>query len=760
MYRYIFLFVLNFCIILNAYGQTEAVELLEEQDELTAHEAIGVNNGNDNSGVLNQFMKDEALSSDENDLIQAVFVHDSSKAKALLEKGINHNISYKIKQKDNSTFETTLIHLTIAGNEREVFDALLSYKDISVNKTGYIAVKKDNSISYVEMTPVAYAVYVNNGYMVEKLLEKGADPNKYGVGSYPAVFYASDEKILSMLNRHKADFNILADNNTRPLFEAVKSNKSQLVKKLLDNGADINKKDGEGNTLLYTAISLGYYDMARYLIDKNAKVDEPSSKSKITPLMAALERHDHDIGFLRYLIFKGANVNTRDSRNRTPLFYIYDYQSENDIDNIKESLSVLMDNKADINAQDVDGNTILHLKPQNYYEIYSAYTPNINKINKDGNTPLHTAAFMDNVTSILTGSPDKNIKNKKGETALTLASKKGYKTTVSYLSLPEGEILLLLGGLYGDVKLIDKALKYKVDVNKNIMGHLPVYYAAKGGNAEVFRTLIKAGARLDAVSNLVYDTIGSFQKDSDQNNRVELLKIFIDNEVSLHWDKYKDFLHKLITEQSDKNLGQGYIRTVLAYAVSKGADPNILDDNGKAPIHTASAGMYDSYDLVLELISSGADVDMLDNNNMPAIYYCASAPYNKDKVFLALLNNIKLDINAVYGNEGNTLLMEAAKNGNKSIVLMLIARGADDMLVNKHGKTALMLAKDAFKTKYSSASVDEKNSSDYKNYQFLAERFLFDKNTIAECRSGINEECKKYYKPVEVINSSSEQNIE
>ena len=25
------------------------------------------------------------------------------------------------------------------------------------------------------------------------------------------------------------------------------------------------------------------------------------------------------------------------------------------------------------------------------------------------------------------------------------------------------------------------------------------------------------------------------------------------------------------------------------------------------------------------------------------------------------------------------------------------------------------------------------------------------KNTVAECRSGINEECKKYYKPVEVI---------
>ena len=36
----------------------------------------------------------------------------------------------------------------------------------------------------------------------------------------------------------------------------------------------------------------------------------------------------------------------------------------------------------------------------------------------------------------------------------------------------------------------------------------------------------------------------------------------------------------------------------------------------------------------------------------------------------------------------------------------------------------------------------------------IADKFLSDKNVIAECRSGINEECKKYYKPVEIIKTS------
>ena len=94
--------------------------------------------------------------------------------------------------------------------------------------------------------------------------------------------------------------------------------------------------------------------------------------------------------------------------------------------------------------------------------------------------------------------------------------------------------------------------------------------------------------------------------------------------------------------------------------------------------------------------------------------------------------------------------MEAASNGNKMITMMLIARGADDSLVNLDNKTALMLAKEKLES-FDTSSVDVQNSKDYQDYKYIADKFLSDKNTVAECRSGINEECKKYYKPVEVI---------
>ncbi len=754
--KYILFLILSVFFIDYSYGQTVTEEFYDdEQEGYITHDAVPGVAGAEVSSSLNQFQKDSLLSDDENSLVQAVFSNDAKTAESLLKKGVSPNVLYSFKQDNETTYKTTLLHIIIANNEREILKTVLSYDNISINQLGFSSISKQNKSEYVEITPVAYAVYLNRVNMVEALLKKDADANKYGKDSFPAIFYAKDKKILNMLRSHDADFNILVDNNTRPLFEAVKSNNSQLVSMLLDYGADVNKKDGNSNTLLYTAITLGYYELARYLIDNGGKIDEPSGSDKVTPLMATLGRHDHDTGFLRYLIFKGANVNAKDKFNRTPIFYIDNYTTELGKSNTIESVEILMENKADINAKDNKGNTILHIKPHDYYKIYAKYNPNINIQNNDGNTPLHIAAMQDNVSYILTGSPDRSIKNKKGQTALNIAEQKHFNKTASLLRLSNAESLLMLGALFGDKNLVDKAISSKVDVNKEILGELPVFYAAKGGNPDVFVKLIVAGAKLNMVPNLVYEVVGSFTESKDQNNRVELSKIFIEREVALNWDKYKDFLHILVREQSEKNKGQGYIRTVLAYAVSNGANPNLLDGKGSAPIHIVSNGQYESYDLTLELISGGANVDMLDSAGYPAIYYCAKAPYNKNDVFLALLNNTKTDINARYGSRENTLLMEAAENGNAKIVMMLVARGADDTLQNKEGKTALMLVQEKFSKKYANPSVDEKNSADYKNYKFLSDVFLADKNTVAECRSGINEECKKYYKPVEVIRPAS-----
>ncbi len=747
--KYISLTIFIFLFSNNVLAQNIADDYFDDEDGYAAaHQEMPANHIAEDASGGYQFQNDSLLSEQENQLVQAVFNGELKNVKELLANGINPNILYSVIKDNNTIGKTTLLHLAIAGRENDIFNLLLSNKTVNINQLGLVSVKHDNINDYKELTPLAYAVYLNHLDMAEVLLEKGADPNKY-----PAVFFASNDKAINLLHKYNADMNILNDNKSRPLFEAVKANKSQLVTQLIKNGADINKLDGDNNTLLYTAISLGYFDMARFLIDNGADINTHSGKEKITPLMAALARPDHDAGFLRYIIFKGADVSARDSSNRTPLFYVYDYTDEIGMANVKESVSILMENKADVNVKDKKGNTILHMKPQDYYYIYSAYQPDINIQNIDGNTPLHIAAMNDNVKSILTGSPNRKIKNKKGRTALDIAKANHFDNTTACLELSDRENLLMLGAEYGDVSLVEKAITAKLNVNKKIYGHYPLYYAAKGGNPDVFIKLIINGAKLNLEPDLIYNVIDSFDQSKDQEDRVKLANIFIEKQAALNWEKYDNLLHILVKEQSEDNKGQGYIRSVMNFALSNKADPNVKDKEGKTPLHIAAGGKYESYDLVLELISAGADVDIKDKYNNTALFYCASAPYNKDDVFAALLNNTKTDINAPYGEKRNTLLMEAALNGNKMITMMLIARGADDSLVNKDNKTALMLAKEKLAT-FDTSLVDVQNSIDFQNYKDIADKFLSDKNVIAECRSGINEECKKYYKPVEIIKTS------
>lgn len=744
--KYISLTIFIFLFSNNVLAQNITDDYFDDEDGYAAaHQEMPANHIAEDASGGYQFQNDSLLSEQENQLVQAVFNGELKNVKELLANGINPNILYSVIKDNNTIGKTTLLHLAIAGRENDIFNLLLSNKTVNINQLGLVSVKHDNINDYKELTPLAYAVYLNHLDMAEVLLEKGADPNKY-----PAVFFASNDKAINLLHKYNADMNILNDNKSRPLFEAVKANKSQLVTQLIKNGADINKLDGDNNTLLYTAISLGYFDMARFLIDNGADINTHSGKEKITPLMAALARPDHDAGFLRYIIFKGADVSARDSSNRTPLFYVYDYTDEIGMANVKESVSILMENKADVNVKDKKGNTILHMKPQDYYYIYSAYQPDINIQNIDGNTPLHIAAMNDNVKSILTGSPNKKIKNKKGRTALDIAKANHFDNTTACLELSDRENLLMLGAEYGDVSLVEKAITAKLNVNKKIYGHYPLYYAAKGGNPDVFIKLIINGAKLNLEPDLIYNVIDSFDQSKDQEDRVKLANIFIEKQAALNWEKYDNLLHILVKEQSEDNKGQGYIRSVMNFALSNKADPNVKDKEGKTPLHIAAGGKYESYDLVLELISAGADVDIKDKYNNTALFYCASAPYNKDDVFAALLNNTKTDINAPYGEKRNTLLMEAALNGNKMITMMLIARGADDSLVNADNKTALMLAKEKLAL-FDSSSVEVQNSAEFQNYKFIADKFLSDKNTVAECRSGINEDCKKYYKPVDVI---------
>jgi lysophospholipase L1-like esterase len=92
----------------------------------------------------------------------------------------------------------------------------------------------------------------------------------------------------------------------------------QEIKKAMAKGADVNCKDGNGNTPLNMVAKLSYYNIVKYFIEKGAEVNTRNN-DHITPLHYGVEYNN--IKIVQLLLEKGANINARDSFNETPLHW-------------------------------------------------------------------------------------------------------------------------------------------------------------------------------------------------------------------------------------------------------------------------------------------------------------------------------------------------------------------------------------------------------------------------------------------------------
>jgi uncharacterized protein len=91
------------------------------------------------------------------------------------------------------------------------------------------------------------------------------------------------------------------------LMMAVRTGIPELVKFLLENGADVNITNRDGETALFFAVYHGRADLVNMLLDKGASVYARRSKVGVTPLHVAAARGDTEI--VKVLLAKGADVN-------------------------------------------------------------------------------------------------------------------------------------------------------------------------------------------------------------------------------------------------------------------------------------------------------------------------------------------------------------------------------------------------------------------------------------------------------------------
>mmetsp|Transcript_13490 Transcript_13490/g.20079 ORF Transcript_13490/g.20079 Transcript_13490/m.20079 type:complete len:116 (-) Transcript_13490:39-386(-) len=91
----------------------------------------------------------------------------------------------------------------------------------------------------------------------------------------------------------------MANRGLAKFWDSVNSGKLKIIKHYLENGANVDIRDGGGRTPLHYAAISGYLEVAAYLISKNANVNAVN-RIGLTPLFYAA-RYDH-FDMCRFLI--------------------------------------------------------------------------------------------------------------------------------------------------------------------------------------------------------------------------------------------------------------------------------------------------------------------------------------------------------------------------------------------------------------------------------------------------------------------------
>ncbi|MBK6982962.1 MAG: ankyrin repeat domain-containing protein [Betaproteobacteria bacterium] len=135
-----------------------------------------------------------------------------------------------------------------------------------------------------------------------------------------AASSAGDLAAAALLLRRGAQINSrFGGEGQTALHRAAAQNEVQMVKFLLDHGADPNVADADGNTPLLVTAYKGHLEVALLLIAAKADLDVAESRYGITPLMeAARKGHVELVGML---LAAGANraSTTKDGRTAREL---------------------------------------------------------------------------------------------------------------------------------------------------------------------------------------------------------------------------------------------------------------------------------------------------------------------------------------------------------------------------------------------------------------------------------------------------------
>ncbi|KAK4881046.1 hypothetical protein RN001_004365 [Aquatica leii] len=349
-------------------------------------------------------------------------------------------------------------------------------------------------------TPLMYGCAGGHTDVVKFLLEHGANVEDHNENGHTPLMEAASAghvelaKILLMhgagINTHSNEFKESA------LTLACYKGHLDMVRFLLEAGADQEHKTDEMHTALMEASMDGHVEVARLLLDSGAQVNMPTDSFESPLTLAACGGH---VDLAMLLIERGANIEEVNDEGYTPLM-------EAAREGHEEMVALLLSQGANINAQtDETQETALTLACcGGFSEVADFLIKAGADIELGASTPLMEAAqegHLELVKYLLENNANVRAQTQTGDTALTYACENGH-TDVADLLLQFGADLeheseggrtpLMKACRAGHLCTVQFLISKGADVNRQTTNndHTPLSLACAGGHLTVVELLL------------------------------------------------------------------------------------------------------------------------------------------------------------------------------------------------------------------------------------------------------------------------------
>nr|WP_184891152.1 ankyrin repeat domain-containing protein [Candidatus Cardinium hertigii] len=241
-------------------------------------------------------------------------------------------------------------------------------------------------------TALHLAAATGNSATVRYLINHGSSCNSRDKTNWTplqvAILSRNAAEVIQLLIEHESILNKTADT---PLHLATKEKDIASVRYLIQKGATVNATDAAGKTALHFAAKRHWLEGCKLLIEAGAAINHASNKGK-TPLYMACGDNYIDGALVEFLIQRGIPVSVQNKQGRTPLHVAI-------CNVLTESIRVLITYGADVNAEDYEKNTPLHLLDRQWcitdimdiIHLLMANGVEVNRKNKNGKTALQLA---------------------------------------------------------------------------------------------------------------------------------------------------------------------------------------------------------------------------------------------------------------------------------------------------------------------------------------------------------------------------------